>query len=367
MIFFFGYGSFQITIFLVILSVILGFAAQYQRFRLRKEDRFGPELVDIPVARDYPAFFETPLPSDLKLAAVWLAVCIATIYLPVLNTSPLRFIFAVPLALFIPGYCFIAALFPNEESLDLLERIALSVGLSIAIVPMIGFGLNFTSAGIRLDPIVIAVTLFTAAMIIIADFRRTNIPPEEQFRIPWADIAAAIKAELDPGSTKTERIMSVVLAIAIIIAIVSILYLVTIPKGWNRSSEFYLLGEGGNASGFPDRIFPDQKYPVFIGVVNHEQRTVNYTIEVWATHMTFNNVTNTTTILKMNPDDRIPISLADNETRVLPYNVHSGQDQSGYNRIDFLLFNETVPGPEVTGSDRIDASYRDLHFIVDMI
>ncbi len=47
---------------------------------------------------------------------------------------------------------------------------------------------------------------------------------------------------------------------------------------------------------------------------------------------------------------------------IIPYNL--SLNKTGYNRVEFLLFNETVPGPEVTGSDRINASYRDLHLWV---
>jgi hypothetical protein len=47
------------------------------------------------------------------------------------------------------------------------------------------------------------------------------------------------------------------------------------------------------------------------------------------------------------------------ETRVIPYTL--SLNQTGSNRVVFLLFNESVPGPEVTGSDRINASYRDLN------
>jgi hypothetical protein len=32
--------------------------------------------------------------------------------------------------------------------------------------------------------------------------------------------------------------------------------------------------------------------------------------------------------------------------------------------VEFLLFNESVPGFNVTGSDRINASYRNLHLWV---
>jgi len=56
----------------------------------------------------------------------------------------LRVFIGLPFLLFFPGYSLIAFLFPEKISLTTVERIALSFGLSIAITPLIGFGLNFT-------------------------------------------------------------------------------------------------------------------------------------------------------------------------------------------------------------------------------
>src|SRR5437867_1086635 len=41
-------------------------------------------------------------------------------------------LFAVILVLFVPGYVLVAALFPGENELDWIERVALAFGLSIA-------------------------------------------------------------------------------------------------------------------------------------------------------------------------------------------------------------------------------------------
>ena len=80
---------------------------------------------------------------------LWLAVASGAIYLSLPETLPLRVVLALPLMLFIPGYCVIAALFPKDGDINLIERFVLSFGLSIAIVPLIGLGLNFTPWGIR--------------------------------------------------------------------------------------------------------------------------------------------------------------------------------------------------------------------------
>lgn len=71
--------------------------------------------------------------------------------------------------LWLPGYTFIKALFPEKE-LDSIERVALSIGMSLALVPMIGLLLNYTPWGIRLAPITITLlavtfTFATAAIV----------------------------------------------------------------------------------------------------------------------------------------------------------------------------------------------------------
>jgi hypothetical protein len=64
----------------------------------------------------------------------------------------------------------------------------------------------------------------------------------------------------------------------------------------------------------------------------------------------------------MDPLGQVSLTLAHNETTIIPYNI--SLYKTGYNRVEFLLFNENVPGPEVSGSDRINASYKDLHLWV---
>lgn len=71
--------------------------------------------------------------------------------------------------LWLPGYTFIKALFPEKE-LDNIERVALSIGMSLALVPITGLLLNYTPWGITLTPITISLlaltfTFATAAII----------------------------------------------------------------------------------------------------------------------------------------------------------------------------------------------------------
>lgn len=309
------------------------------------------------------AFFEQEVPLDLTLVVVWLAATIVVVYLPLPNTNPVRVALALPVILFIPGYCLIAALFPKEGEIGLVERIMLSIGCSIAIVPLIGFGLNYTPWGIRLDPVVIVLTIFTWVMVIVAHYQRAVLPAEERFRIPVFASMGRIREEFLPtGERGVDRLLSVVLTLVILVVIITTVYVITAPKEGERFSEFFILGENQTATNYPDLITAGQNYPMFMGVGNYEYRNISYTIETWILQTEFDTVTNTSSIIAMDPLDRLSITLAHNETMIIPYNL-SGK-KTGYNRVEFLLFNESVPGPEVSGSERINASYRDIHIWV---
>jgi uncharacterized membrane protein len=241
-----------------------------------------------------------------------------------------------------------------------MERFVLSFGLSIAIVPLLGLGLNFTPWGIRLEPILVSVILFTVVMVVVAYYARSRLPQDEQFRIHIGRVAASVREEFVPAKkSRFGRILGIVLALAVLVTLVTAIYVITVPREGDPFTEFFILGMNRTAENYPDNIIPGQVYPMYVGVGNHEYRASRYTIETWMLFTEFDNVTNSSMIRAMDPGDRLSISLAHNQTTIIPYNF--SVNKTGYNRVEFLLFNENVPGFEVTGRDRINASYRDLH------
>ena len=83
----------------------------------------------------------------------------------------LRYVFGSVLVLFLPGYALIEALYPKRE-LDELTRFALSIGLSLALVPLTGLVLNYTPFGIRLLPVAISLAGLTVALLTVAITRK---------------------------------------------------------------------------------------------------------------------------------------------------------------------------------------------------
>ncbi|MEM1526666.1 MAG: DUF1616 domain-containing protein [Ignisphaera sp.] len=113
--------------------------------------------------------------------SLWLWTVVALIITTILTialtplvpvTIYVRYIVGSIAVLFLPGYVTVEALYPREEDLTPLERLALSIGLSLAIVPLIGLVLNYTPWGIRLTPISMALTLYTTVIAMIASYRK---------------------------------------------------------------------------------------------------------------------------------------------------------------------------------------------------
>jgi hypothetical protein len=101
-----------------------------------------------------------------------------------------RYALGIVYILWLPGYAFIKALFPQtlpfarglahslgttEKNIDAIERVALSLGMSIALVPIVGLLLNYTPWGIRLTPIVLSLTALTVTFATAAVLREHQI------------------------------------------------------------------------------------------------------------------------------------------------------------------------------------------------
>jgi len=252
-----------------------------------------------------------------------------------IGSATLRIILGLPFVLFFPGYALIAALFPRRGDLDGIERTALSFGLSIAVVPLIGLGLNYTPMGIRLIPILVALLVFIAGMTVIALYRRQKLPAQERyFPVFEFDLPAWAKM------SRIDRVLSAVLALAILFAVGSIVYVVTTPKTGERFTEFYILGTGGKAEGYPRELAVGEKGEVIVGVVNHEYAPVKYYVAV---------------VMGGHPRQRIgPVELAHEEKWEQRVEFAAAQPHENL-KVEFLLYREGDTEP-----------YRSLHLWVNV-
>ncbi len=220
------------------------------------------------------------IPTDLLIILIWTLFASLFIIIPFLENSILRMIFGLPIVLFNPGYVLISALFPKKNDLGIIERIVLSFGLTVAVIPLIGLGLNHTF-GIRLIFIFGVLIIYTISLIIIGSYRREKLDEKERFSVSFLEVYLDIKNELNKPRNKTDNILTIILILSILFAVGTAFYVITFPKEKEKFTEFYILNSSTKlADNYSTNLKLEQPVTYLVGVINHEYTSVNYTINV---------------------------------------------------------------------------------------
>lgn len=324
------------------------------------------------------------LPADLVAVVILVVLTDLSVLAPVVRETPLRIGFALVFLLFLPGYAFIASLFPEagrwrvsaddtdearaagirDRGIDGIERVVLSVGTSIAIVPLIGLGLNFTSAGIRLVPIVLSVSGFTLAAVGVAVIRRWKLPAEDRFRVPYKAWFGGLRGELFAPETGTDAALNLLLVASIVLALGSVGYAVAGPDQGDSFTEFYLLTENENgelvADDYPTEFRQGERKPVIVGIGNQEHEPMSYTVVVTLQRVRFVTDSNTSTVEAEDELGRFHARVPHNET--WSRTVHITPTMTGERlRLAFLLYRADAPA-----NPTIDGAYREMHLWVNV-
>ena len=202
-----------------------------------------------------------------------------TIFLVLIITlfpsSILRIILGLPFVLFLPGYTLMASLFTRKSTIGNIERVVLSFVMSLVVVTLIGLLLNFTPWGIRLYPIIVSITVFIVVTSVIAWFRRNRLDDTDRYGVSF-NIA------LRPhGSQSTlDKVVYIALVMVIVCAVIAIGYAIAVPRHGENYTEFYILESVDGTTGYPGTLEVHEEGAVMIGIVNHEQHTVTYRVEV---------------------------------------------------------------------------------------
>lgn len=255
---------------------------------------------------------------------LWLVNILAILLIVIItffSSNVLRIILGLPFALFFPGYTLIAALFPRKNALDVIENLALSFGLSVAVVPLIGFLLNYTHWGVRLYPILISLTIFIVITSLVAWYRRRRLPEDERPTISF-------NLSLTPWKQQNllNKVLSVILIVAILGFIGTLVNTFAIPRSGERFTEFYVVGLEGKAIDYPSELNVGEMGKAILGVTNHEKEEASYRVEV-----RINGVKN---------NKLEPIVLADKQQweEIVSFTPDSAGDNQ---KLEFLLYKNT--------------------------
>jgi uncharacterized membrane protein len=190
-----------------------------------------------------------------------------------------RLVVSVILLFFMPGHFLQAALFPRHNAIDSLERLGMSIGLSIATIPPLALILDYSeSTDLSTVPIVTsqlaAVTVFAAASF----FRRRTIPKEDRYHL---DIQFPVCSWWSQQDT-LDRILYAVLTLATLSALAMAALIMFSHSPAAQLTEFYIVGEEGLAENYPRFLTVGEPALLRFGVANREGLPVVYHVEIWA-------------------------------------------------------------------------------------
>lgn len=322
-------------------------------------------------------------PVDLTAVAVLVVLMVGAALTPVVRETPLRVALGLPFALFVPGYAFVAALFPEakpaaddgvgddaagsagpvrESGVDGLERVALSVGTSVALVSLVGLVLNFTPWGLRLTSVLVTLGGFTLAAAYVGARRRNALDPDERFRVPYERWVARARSELFAPDTRTDAVLNVLLVVSLLLAVGTVGYVAAFPKQGESFSEFYLLTENETgdlvADDYPTEFVAGEPRSLVVGVGNHEHEPVSYTVVSQIQRVRVEN--NSTAVLQAETLDRFSPTVAANETWHRQHDV-APTIAGDRLRLTYLLYRGDPPE-----NPTAENAYRSLHLWVNV-
>ncbi len=263
--------------------------------------------------------------TDLLLVIMISLVTVGVvIVLPEITT--LRVVFGIPFIILCPGYALVSFLWPKMDGIDLLERLALSFGLSIAIVVLIGLGLNYTPGGISLTQILFSISFFNIIFCILALIMRQAIPNNNRYTF-------TSHLTKDKGSAEFGLLRNLVIAIVLISVFICSIFIVVSLRAPEPFTEFYVLNHDGMAQDYPKDLLTGENGKLIIGVANHEGITINYNVTVIIYNENNEVINNTNHLIRID------------DTEIYEFEYLFNMVEGGKYRIQFLLYKNNDPAP----------------------
>ena len=323
---------------------------------------------------------ERTVPVDM--VGVCVAVILSAFVYYVVPLEPIRFLVSVPLLLFFPGYVFVGILFPRQGAVDqsppngsrslatvrnlghitLPERAALSLGLSIAFIPVYGFGLELLPVDVFDGAIMptLGITVLFGAL--LASARRLRTPADERFRLPLETVATAVAAPFNGPMPRAERIATIVLAATVLLAVFSVGYVFAVPQQGEQFTDLRVMTESPDGEltlgNYPDTLTVDETSEFVIGVDNYEGQQQAYTVVIRGERIIEDD--GSATPIETIEVGRFETTLDDGERITQSHTVTPGS--TGEFRITYYLYKGTAPENPNT-----ETAYRHVHFTTNVV
>ncbi len=283
------------------------------------------------------------------------------------SVTPIRLAFALPLVLLVPGYAFISALFPeapDEDGFGTVERVVLSIAVSLAVVGIVAYAANFTPYGITVLPITVAVVAWTVAFSLLGLARRARLAPEDRYGLRSGIDPAVVSGlftvqQRRAGDTRGRGPFEAENGRHVLLNVVLVFSLLALVAGGGYMAlaapslpdeepytELYLLSENDEGElttePLPTDLSAGETEPITVAIENHEGETQTYTTVVYQQEVTLSDDGQTVESVDGEEElDRFETTVENGETERVGYEV--GPTADGDVHVWFLLYEGDAP------------------------
>lgn len=303
--------------------------------------------------------------APVDLIAVVLVTIVADLLVVSLMGSWVRLVATLPLLFFLPGYALVSSLYPeanvsgehdNGSGISWLERVAISFGLSLVIVPIVALVLWIAGLWLSVGAFVAGITTVIFIGVLVGAFRRLLLPPARRFSLPaerWGDELAR---GLGTEAPTIDRVVNGALVVSIVLAGGLLAFGITNPLAGETYTSAALLSESAEgelvASGYPSEFVAGESQPFALELVNEEGAAVTYTVVVQVERV--NTEGGGATVVDAQQLETFTVSLADGEQQTVRHTVAptmTGEEL----RLSYYVYKGDAPA--AVGAD---SAYRHL-------
>lgn len=308
------------------------------------------------------------VPSDLLVV---LALSVAADVAIFVVDGVVRAPAALALMFFLPGYAVVASLFPaasgssastppDGRGVGMGERLALSFGTSVALVPLVGLVLWLVG---RFTPAGIAAALSGVVLVGVATgtVRRLALPESRRFRLPWDRWRGALGVAFGRSVPPLDRVLNVLLAASVVLAVGTVGYTFVAPTGGEAYTTVSLLSENAagelEAGGYPTEIEAGTQQELAVAIENHEGTATSYTVVVRLERLGPDG----RSVVAAEELDRFAVDVGDGETKTVTHGVEptvTGEDL----RLSYYVYRGDAP--DTPGAD---TAYEHLYLWISVV
>ena len=236
-----------------------------------------------------------------------------------------------------------------------LERILYAVVASICLAVIVGVNLDFTNWPIRPVPVVSALAAVTFLSTLVALYRRKVSASETTKSAVQFNTGSNSRTQSNDGGL---QLGSIVVAVAIVVALVSVTFVAAQPQRGETYTEFGLLTENNGtlqADGYPEEMALGESRDLYFTVTNREQQQTDYVVVVQLTRTAPTGDVTESARLDTYSETTSPGDTWQQRHTVTP--VLEGERL----RLTYLLYRDGIPEQPT-----VDNAYRETHIWIDV-